>query len=73
MVGTLLLQIGEVGQRLKIQRSTSVLGAGGDVRGEVARGLAWGAQDARLGRQERRGAGSGVCGAVPGSKRVLPD
>ena len=30
MVGTLLLQIGEVGQRLKIQRSTSVLGAGGD-------------------------------------------
>ena len=30
VVGTLLLQIGEVGQRVKLQRSASVLGAGGD-------------------------------------------
>jgi len=30
VVGTLLLQIGEVGQKVKLQRSTSVLGAGGD-------------------------------------------
>ena len=30
VVGTLLLQIGEVGQKVKLQRSASVLGAGGD-------------------------------------------
>ena len=36
VVGTLLLQIGEVGHRVKLQRSASVLGAGGDAGESVS-------------------------------------